>query len=827
MKRMEPKEKKAFEPTGLVPRSIVRTFERFRQQLLPGSERAAIREYRISRYQVLVSARCLFALLTIPIATNWFVSSWLLSPIIEHYWNTQQNEIFLNSYQEERAFAELKFFSDKLFFESLLSNQNDDSKNPKGYQAKKPFNIEIAKRKVLEDSAPKVQRQTRASHQPLVGLTADNQRILFLNIEELGRPFGRSPCTHFCGETIFVKAVSGDRMGPEQDACTSDVSLLGCTFVFRTQASFAGVLEDSAPKVQRQVHVHCSETSQRSWPECEAQRQRCIKMLTSRIFAHAPYTPDGSDCIKEVKNGVLAKQEKSEVHVQKMNTRSCQEQTTDTTPFHSVQSFQPNSNFVTPIIFTNRCLPSTTFPPLNWKSSDMANSNTSPGLTSLFVGFNSNASVVCHASKMQAKLCTVGAQFFQPLTPTFFAPPMHRGKVSAKKQSYISVFDFAPDKLSIELAPPQVQVPLSASPKVAANRSAIGSFPAFGLTLPPYLQLGLGEVTFLDSLLYDAPEVQKRWDEKIVHPGCKALLASSMHGKRPLVKRVNLDKLELKATTAIKQNADNKPIEGTEEFTSCTNGVNSIGNFSSQTVIEDNPEGGDLMRQLELNKAISAALHLRRFTTLHPGCTELDPFASNEPPVQQKVQISKAGQATFVDRQLDYSAPLSSINSIEQFIDIWNTNNTENSVKIKERIQEKIVELAVYYNEQTILSITNIAGDFISVLTLGFLFIWMKPEISILKSFLIEAIYSLSDTTKSFLLILLTDLLVGFHSPRGWETALELLLKHFGLPENQDFVFLFVATFPVLLDTVFKYWIFRHLNKISPSTVATYHSMIE
>jgi hypothetical protein len=76
-------------------------------------------------------------------------------------------------------------------------------------------------------------------------------------------------------------------------------------------------------------------------------------------------------------------------------------------------------------------------------------------------------------------------------------------------------------------------------------------------------------------------------------------------------------------------------------------------------------------------------------------------------------------------------------------------------------------------------------------------------------------------------LILGTDLLVGFHSPRGWEIAIEVLLRHFGLPENQDFIFLFVAAFPVFLDTIFKYWIFRYLNKISPSTVATYHNMIE
>ena len=43
---------------------------------------------------------------------------------------------------------------------------------------------------------------------------------------------------------------------------------------------------------------------------------------------------------------------------------------------------------------------------------------------------------------------------------------------------------------------------------------------------------------------------------------------------------------------------------------------------------------------------------------------------------------------------------------------------------------------------------------------------WMRPQIFLLKSFLIESIYNLSDTTKSFLLILVTDLHVGVHPPR-------------------------------------------------------------
>jgi hypothetical protein len=161
-------------------------------------------------------------------------------------------------------------------------------------------------------------------------------------------------------------------------------------------------------------------------------------------------------------------------------------------------------------------------------------------------------------------------------------------------------------------------------------------------------------------------------------------------------------------------------------------------------------------------------------------------------------------------------------------IDNTNIENKEKTKEIiQQRLQHKMIELAVYYNHQSILALTNLVGDFVTFIVISLLVIYMKPEIIILKSFLTESIYSLNDTKKSFLLILGTDLLVGFHSPRGWEICLELFLRHFGFPENKDFVFLFVASFPVLLDTIFKYWIFRYLNKISPSTVATYHSMIE
>ena len=144
-----------------------------------------------------------------------------------------------------------------------------------------------------------------------------------------------------------------------------------------------------------------------------------------------------------------------------------------------------------------------------------------------------------------------------------------------------------------------------------------------------------------------------------------------------------------------------------------------------------------------------------------------------------------------------------------------------------QKFHQKTIEIAIYYNQQSIKAITNLLGDFVTSITIIILFIWVKAEIIILKSFITESIYSFSDTTKSFLLILLINLLVGFHSPRGWEIFIELVLRRFGLPENEIFMFTFVATIPVLLHTIFKYWIFRYLNQISPSTVATYHTMIE
>ena len=145
----------------------------------------------------------------------------------------------------------------------------------------------------------------------------------------------------------------------------------------------------------------------------------------------------------------------------------------------------------------------------------------------------------------------------------------------------------------------------------------------------------------------------------------------------------------------------------------------------------------------------------------------------------------------------------------------------------EKQIAEKAVELAEEYRSESSGAIKNVFADLISCIAFAGIILTNKKEIEILKSFMDDVIYGLSDSAKAFVIILFTDVFVGFHSPHGWEVILEGLSRHLGLPENRQFIFLFIATFPVILDTVFKYWIFRYLNRSSPSAVATYKNMNE
>jgi hypothetical protein len=146
---------------------------------------------------------------------------------------------------------------------------------------------------------------------------------------------------------------------------------------------------------------------------------------------------------------------------------------------------------------------------------------------------------------------------------------------------------------------------------------------------------------------------------------------------------------------------------------------------------------------------------------------------------------------------------------------------------IETQVKTKATEIADRFRSQTTLAMNNILADLISLLSFAMVINFSKKDIVFLQSLLDKIVYGLSDSAKAFLIILITDIFVGFHSPHGWEILLESFANHLGLPASRNAIFLFIATFPVILDTIFKYWIFRYLSRLSPSALATLKEMDE
>nr|YP_009127206.1 chloroplast envelope membrane protein [Libidibia coriaria]AHY32821.1 chloroplast envelope membrane protein [Libidibia coriaria] len=140
-------------------------------------------------------------------------------------------------------------------------------------------------------------------------------------------------------------------------------------------------------------------------------------------------------------------------------------------------------------------------------------------------------------------------------------------------------------------------------------------------------------------------------------------------------------------------------------------------------------------------------------------------------------------------------------------------------------IYNETIQLIKTHNEDRIHTILHFSTNIICFVILSGYSILGNQELIILNSWVQEFLYNLSDTIKVFSILLLTDLCIGFHSTHGWELMIGFVYKDFGFAYNDQIISGLVSTFPVILDTIFKYWIFRYLNRVSPSLVVIYHSM--
>nr|WEV85495.1 Chloroplast envelope protein [Cymbidium longibracteatum] len=140
-------------------------------------------------------------------------------------------------------------------------------------------------------------------------------------------------------------------------------------------------------------------------------------------------------------------------------------------------------------------------------------------------------------------------------------------------------------------------------------------------------------------------------------------------------------------------------------------------------------------------------------------------------------------------------------------------------------MHKETIQLVQRQNESHFHIILHFSTNLICFAILSGYFFLGNEELFILNSWIQEFLYNLSDTIKAFSILLVTDLWIGFHSTHGWELMIGSIYNDFGLAQNDQIISGLVSTFPVILDTIVKYWIFHFLNRVSPSLVVIYHSM--
>ncbi|KAL6776427.1 CEM1 [Auxenochlorella protothecoides x Auxenochlorella symbiontica] len=122
-------------------------------------------------------------------------------------------------------------------------------------------------------------------------------------------------------------------------------------------------------------------------------------------------------------------------------------------------------------------------------------------------------------------------------------------------------------------------------------------------------------------------------------------------------------------------------------------------------------------------------------------------------------------------------------------------------------------------------ALTNLVSDSVTGSLIFAALLQNNSQRTILFRTIGRILSGLSDTAKAFLIILVTDTLLGYHSEEGWTAAAQLFTQHYGFHPSEDSIQIFVSIVPVCLDSYFKYWIFVGLNKQDPAAAVTLRSM--
>ncbi|XWS73363.1 hypothetical protein CRYUN_Cryun02cG0121300 [Craigia yunnanensis] len=140
-------------------------------------------------------------------------------------------------------------------------------------------------------------------------------------------------------------------------------------------------------------------------------------------------------------------------------------------------------------------------------------------------------------------------------------------------------------------------------------------------------------------------------------------------------------------------------------------------------------------------------------------------------------------------------------------------------------LRHKALELRDECKLENRKAFANIWSDMVFGISLFLILHLNQSKVALLKFAGYKIISNVSDTGKAFLIILITDIFLGYHSESGWQTLLEIIFEHYGLQVDQSAITIFVCLIPVVVDACVKLWLFKFLPRLSPRVANIFQEM--
>lgn len=140
-------------------------------------------------------------------------------------------------------------------------------------------------------------------------------------------------------------------------------------------------------------------------------------------------------------------------------------------------------------------------------------------------------------------------------------------------------------------------------------------------------------------------------------------------------------------------------------------------------------------------------------------------------------------------------------------------------------LRHKALELRDEWRLENRRAFANIWSDLVFGISLFFLLYFNQAKVALLKFTGYKIINNISDTGKAFLIILITDIFLGYHSESGWQTLLEIVVEHYGIDVDQSTITIFICLVPVIIDACVKLWLFKFLPRLSPKVANIFREM--